>query len=160
MNKIPSEVTHIDLLDASYQETGAYIEPTYVNFFFGNNGTGKSTIARALKNGVGITYAPGRNASEYLTLVFDQEFIDENVRKYRGLDGVFTLNSKNDQVQKQIDEQMELRKKTKEDMSRDSEALSKKQEAKTKLKRDFYKEAWDKEKAFREEFPKTQTGKG
>ena len=45
-------------------------------------------------------------------------------------------------------------------MSRDSEALSKKQEAKTKLKRDFYKEAWDKEKAFREEFPKTQTGKG
>ena len=43
--KIKSEIIRIDLTDASYKDSPAYIEPTYVNFFFGNNGAGKSTIA-------------------------------------------------------------------------------------------------------------------
>ena len=46
-DKIKSEIVRIDLADASYKDTHAYIEPTYVNFFFGNNGAGKSTIAKA-----------------------------------------------------------------------------------------------------------------
>lgn len=47
--KIKSEIIRIDLTDASYKDSHAYIEPTYVNFFFGNNGAGKSTIAKAIK---------------------------------------------------------------------------------------------------------------
>ena len=37
-DKIKSEIVRIDLTDASYKDSHAYIEPTYVNFFFGNNG--------------------------------------------------------------------------------------------------------------------------
>ena len=74
--KIKSEITRIDLSDASYKNSHAFIEPTYVNFFFGNNGAGKSTIARAIKSGAGVTYAPGRTAADYLPLVYDQDFID------------------------------------------------------------------------------------
>ena len=32
-DKIKSEIVRIDLADASYKDTHAYIEPTYVNFF-------------------------------------------------------------------------------------------------------------------------------
>ena len=53
--KIKSEIVRIDLVDASYKDSHAFIEPTYVNFFFGNNGAGKSTIAKAIKGGVGLT---------------------------------------------------------------------------------------------------------
>ena len=49
-DKIKSEIVRIDLTDASYKDSHAYIEPTYVNFFFGNNGAGKSTIAKAIKS--------------------------------------------------------------------------------------------------------------
>ena len=76
-DKIKSEIVRIDLADASYKDTHDYIEPTYVNFFFGNNGAGKSTIAKAIKSGSGVTYAPGRSATDYLALVYDQVFFDE-----------------------------------------------------------------------------------
>lgn len=46
-DKIKSEIIKIELNDATFEGTGATVTPTYVNFFFGNNGTGKSTIAKA-----------------------------------------------------------------------------------------------------------------
>lgn len=48
--KIKSEIIRIDLTDASYKDSHAFIEPTFINFFFGNNGAGKSTIAKAIKS--------------------------------------------------------------------------------------------------------------
>ena len=39
--KLPSEIIKIELDDATFRGTHVVIEPTYVNFFFGNNGTGK-----------------------------------------------------------------------------------------------------------------------
>lgn len=107
--KIKSEIVRIDLTDASYKDSHAYIEPTYVNFFFGNNGAGKSTIAKAIKSGTGVSYAPGRTAADYLPLVYNQDFIDENFRSYRNMKGVFTLNAKNAAIQQQIDEKTEER---------------------------------------------------
>ena len=47
--KVPSEITQISLNDATYKDCGVSIQPTLVNFFFGNNGTGKSTVAKAIK---------------------------------------------------------------------------------------------------------------
>ena len=107
--KIPSEIIRIDLSDASYKDSHAYIEPTYVNFFFGNNGAGKSTIAKAIKGGAGIIYTPGRTSADYLPLVYNQDFIDENFHSYRNMRGVFTLNAKNAEVQAQIEKVTEER---------------------------------------------------
>lgn len=159
-DKIKSEIIRVDLTDASYKDTHAYIEPTYVNFFFGNNGAGKSTIAKAIKSGVGVTYAPGRTAADYLPLVYNQEFIDTNFRSYRNMKGVFTLNAKNAVTQQQIDEKTEERTVTQKSLNAATEKRDKMTAARAKLHRDFYKDCWDREKAFREGFPKTQTGKG
>ena len=158
--KIPSEIVRIDLTDASYKDAHTYIEPTYVNFFFGNNGTGKSTIARAIKSGTGISYASGRTSADYLPLVYDQEFIDENFRSYRNMKGVFTLNAKNAVTQQQIEEKTEERAAVQKALTEVTEKRDKPAAAHTKLQRDFYKECWDREKALRDEFSKTQGGKG
>lgn len=53
--KIPSEIIQLALSDASYEGCGVSITPTLINFFFGNNGTGKSTVARTIKAGAGVT---------------------------------------------------------------------------------------------------------
>lgn len=158
--KIPSEITRIDLLEASYKGTGCHIEPTYVNFFFGNNGTGKSTIAKAILSGEGVTYASGRTAADYLPLVYNQDFIDAHFRSYRNMKGVFTLNAKNAEVQRQIDEKAEERTTTQKALTAATDKRTKQATAQEKLRKDFYKECWNREKAFREEFAKTQSGKG
>ena len=158
--KIASEIVRIDLNDRSYRDTCSHIEPTYVNFFFGNNGAGKSTIAKAIQSGTGITYAPGRSATDYLPLVYNQEFIDEHMRSYRNMRGVFTLNAKNADIQVEIDAQTELRTEAKRQLTAATEKQGKKVTAKDKLRKDFYKECWDRSKEIREAFARTQTGKG
>ena len=158
--KIKSEIVRIDLTDASYKDSHAYIEPTYVNFFFGNNGAGKSTIAKAIKSGAGVTYAPGRTAADYLPLVYNQDFIDDNFRSYRNMKGVFTLNAKNAEIQRQIDEATEERTCVKGLLTDASGKRSKTATSKDKLHKDFLKDCWERGKAIREEFPGTMSGKG
>ena len=158
--KIRSEIVRIDLNDRSYKDSHAYIEPTYVNFFFGNNGAGKSTIAKAIQSGEGISFAPGRSASEYLPLVYNQEFIDEHMRSYRNMKGVFTLNAKNAEIQAQIEEQTERQTIAKKGLTEATEKRDKKRTAKDKLCKDFYKECWERGKDIRTAFAQTQRGKG
>lgn len=101
--KFHGTIQSITLDDASYQGTGETIEPTYINYFFGNNGSGKSTLARAIQTGTGVTYSPGKTAQDCLPLVFNQEYIDANMRSYRNLPGVFTVNKVNVDIERQIE---------------------------------------------------------
>ena len=158
--KIKSEIVRIDLTDASYKDSRAYIEPTYVNFFFGNNGAGKSTIAKAIKGGVGLSYAPGRTAADYWPLVYNQEFIDENFRSYRNMRGVFTLNAKNAEVQAQIEEVTAERTRIKKLSGAAAERQKILLDNKANLHREFLQECWKRGKEFRDEFPGTMDKKG
>lgn len=101
--KIRSEIVRIDLSDATFEGTGASISPTYVNFFFGNNGTGKSTIAKAIKSGRGLVFADGKRFEDYIPLVYNQDFIDGNMRSYHELKGIFTFDEINSEIQEEVD---------------------------------------------------------
>ena len=158
--KIKSEIISIDLTEASYKNNHAHIEPTFVNFFFGNNGAGKSTVAKAIKSGTGLTYASGKTAEDYLVLVYNQEFIDDNFRSYRNMRGVFTLNAHNAAIQAQIDEKTEERKTVKAAHTAASTGYDKTKEDIDNLTKAFYNECWKRGKTIKEEFPKTQSGKG
>lgn len=157
--KIKSEITRIDLANASYAGTKAYIEPTYINFFFGNNGSGKSTIAKAIQSGIGVTFTSGKTMSEYLPLVFNQEFINTNVHSYNNLKGVFTLNAKNVEIQDKIDKASEESKNLRNSIKDTQSKSDKSKENLNKLTKDFQEKCWQREKPLREEFKKAMTGK-
>lgn len=158
-DKLPSEIIRITLDDATYKGTGAAIAPTYINYFFGNNGTGKTTIAKAIKTGSGVTYAPGKDAADYLPLVYDQDFIDANMRSYHNLPGVFTMNEANVKIQEQIDRKASEQKKAQKASSDAFAEKDKKAKTRAALEKQLYKDCWDKTEELRTVFEATQEGK-
>ena len=158
-DKLPSEIIRITLDDATYKGTGTAIAPTYINYFFGNNGTGKTTIAKAIKTGSGVIYAPGKAAADYLPLVYDQDFIDANMRNYHNLPGVFTMNEANVKIQEQIDRKAAEQKKAQKISSDAFAEKDKKAKTKAALEKQLYKDCWDKTEELRTVFEATQEGK-
>lgn len=157
--KFTGEIQSIVLDDASYKGTGVTITPTYINYFFGNNGTGKSTLAKAIKSGVGVTYAPGKSAVDYLPLVFNQDYIDANMHSYHNLPGVFTINEINVAIQQQIDTKTAEQATAKKAYTDAMAEKKKKEEQKEALVKQLHRDCWDKTADLRATFDATQVGK-
>lgn len=98
---------------ASYDETGVQINDLKkVNFFFGFNGSGKSTIAKYLYN-IGLDPSirqthfndckqSGYDETNHQILTYDENFTEINFNKNPTLNGVFSLNETNDVIDRQI----------------------------------------------------------
>jgi len=79
------------------------------NYFFGANGSGKTTISRVISNPSGfskcsVNWFPNIEKSCY---VYNRDFIDTNFKSDENLKGVFTLGKQEVGTQKRIDEYKE-----------------------------------------------------
>lgn len=79
---------------------GIKINPTLINYFYGKNGSGKSTIARLIRSKSGIT----PDISNFEVLVYDQDFITKNIKEDAAMPGVFSLNEGNIEIQNKVAE--------------------------------------------------------
>lgn len=158
-DKLKSEILKLTLNDASYRGCGVSIAPTYVNFFFGNNGTGKSTIGKAIKVDNGVEWQPGRSVSDYKVHVYNLDYINANLHSYHNLHGVFTVNEVNVAIQAQVDEKLEQKEKASAAFSTASEAKNKENEALLAALEQFQQECWEKTADLRAEFKKTPTNR-
>lgn len=105
---------------ASYDQTdGVQLDNLKkLNFFFGFNGSGKSTIAKFLYNlsvpttekSVGFNNCTqnGFDPANEQILVFDENFTEINFNRNPLLKGVFSLNQQNETIDRQIKDQEEL----------------------------------------------------
>lgn len=158
--KIPSLIRGIALHDATFKNTKQFVEePASVNFFFGNNGSGKSTIAKTIKSGRGITCAPGRTAGDYPVYLYDANFIDKHFHSYQGMAGIYTLNAENVAVQRQLEEYQSKLSAARKARDTAAEGKTRSESARISLQKAFQQKCWDSAKKFRVEFDKTQDGK-
>lgn len=154
--KIPSSIEKITLNAATF--SGVEIEPTLINFFYGNNGTGKSTIAREIKNDSGLTWQVGKSADDYSILVYNQEFVAANFQNYGTLKGVFTVGEQNIGIQTQIAEKTTQRAEQEKQTTEKAVEKERKESARDTLFGNFQESCWNKTKSLREGFDATQSG--
>ena len=79
---------------------GTKINPTLINYFYGKNGSGKSTIARLIRSKSGVI----PDISNFEVLVYDQDFITKNIKEDAAMPGVFSLNEGNIEIQNKVAE--------------------------------------------------------
>ena len=96
---------------ATYNKIGVKIKDlNRLNYFFGNNGSGKSTIAKYLQslvigdpeNKYSSCSKDNYNPIQEEILVFNQDFVERNFRISQTLKGIFSLNQKNAEIDEQI----------------------------------------------------------
>lgn len=87
----------------SFEGNTKPITPTLVNYFFGRNGAGKSTIAKAIEADDGVIWEDLKTQDSFDVKVYDQDYIDENFTDYTGLTGRLIFHKANDQAIKKQD---------------------------------------------------------
>lgn len=133
---------------ASFDSTGIQIENLKkVNFIYGSNGCGKTTISNFLLNPIDPKFpncsATWKNGTELKTIVYNKEFRVKNFDKGK-LEGVFTLGEATKEQKKVIEEKTEQLKQYKIDGDKIRISQNLQKEKLGVLESDFKEFAWTK----------------
>ena len=154
--KMPSAIEKIMLNAATFH--GVSVEPTLINFFYGNNGTGKSTIARAIHADEGLSWQAGKTAADYSILVYNQGFVEANFRDYGKLKGVFTVGEQNIKIQADIAEKTAQRAEQEKLNGENMSSKERREKDRDELLAGFQTVCWDTAKTLRDDFEATIIG--
>lgn len=157
IEKMTSAIESITLNAATFSNEG--FEPTCVNFFFGRNGTGKSTLAEAIKTNAGLQWRSGTGLRAYNVLAFDRDFITRHFSHFDELPGVFTVHEQNIQIQKQIDEAGARMAAITEIGRRTAQSRDDMKAAREKAIAEFQEVCWSRSKKIRKTFPEALKGR-
>ena len=157
MEKRKSAIEKVVIEGRSYDHEE--FEPTFINFFFGRNGAGKSTIAEMIQANTGLTWRSGQTADDYNVLAYDQQFISNHFSNFDDLSGVFTLNKVNIETQKKLDQLAKDKDKLLGELGKKNEAIDQKSQARADLKTDSQTRMMRLTEAVRKKFELAMTGK-
>lgn len=131
---------------ATFNEIGIEVsEFKKVNFFYGVNGSGKTTISNFIYEPTNARFTEcqlkWQNDIELKSLVYNKEFRDRNFGK-RTIDGVFTLGQATKEEAELIEEKRKELKELKEKGIQQKSVLDKQVEKRDSLEEDFREEVW------------------
>lgn len=156
--KIPSEIHSITLGTPVFKANIPPIRLAMINFFYGKNGTGKTTISRAVSESSHcLSWAPGVSPDAYDRLVFNEDFIGTNIRQHTRMPGVFLMSREDIAVQDDIDQHKQRLSEHTEAIRQISCELKTENETAQSDRKHFEDQVWAITKTVRERF--IQTGK-
>lgn len=126
-------------------ETETLLTPSIVNFIYGNNGAGKTTITRIIENSNDYLESSlsWDNDIEYHKLVYNRDFVKNNFNEETKLRGIYTLGEESEEVYKKIEELTLSKKKMQADIVFQKEQINSYQNELKKLKRETVDLFWE-----------------
>jgi wobble nucleotide-excising tRNase len=155
-NKVRVHITGVKVNAPTY--TNVTFTPSLINFFYGKNGTGKSTLAKAFKDGNALLTWDGDPFPDERILVYNEDFIAKNVQSYGNIPGVFTISEVNAVKKKEADDKAVEKAGVDAQAAAAHAAADKITEDHAKAEEAYITTIWDKTESTRKNYPSTQTG--
>jgi len=161
--KYKGTIDKIEVTAATFEKSAQReFEPTYINYFYGNNGTGKSTIARTIRKaterdpstgqvGGGSSWKDGKPYLDYSTVVFNRDFVEGELN-FDTMHGVFMLGEERIDAQADIDKEQKIQDKLSEQLEKDKTGFGKMQGDRQKESTTFSKTCWSTSEKYRKAF--------
>jgi wobble nucleotide-excising tRNase len=142
---------------ASYDSLGIKINLKKINYIFGSNGTGKTTISEFLRNSSDqkfssckVDWETARHNSEIF--VYNRHFVQENFNVKNEIKGIFTLGKESTDILAEIEEKMKLINKHEEKIDSLDNNIKERTEEIDNLKNDFTNQCWELKLKYDEDF--------
>ena len=163
MEKKKGVIERVDLQGVNTYADDEAFEPSLINFFYGKNGTGKSTLAKCFEDEYPdhfLEYRDNVELKNYEVLTYNREYIKNNIQSLGNIPGVFMLSETSGNVQNEIldkkvqlniaDKDMQVKYKTLKDAEYKVEILPS----------DYQERVWKKTRGIVKEYAKCFSGLG
>src|SRR5690625_3220260 len=148
---------------ASYGAEGVEINLGKVNYIYGSNGTGKTTITEYLRTNTDLKFSSCNIEWQQSNMngdmfVYNRHFVNENFNIQNEIKGIFTLGKESTKVLADIEEMKTQGEKHKEKINKLVKNKEEKEDRLNDLKIDFTTKSWDFKLKFDEQFKDAFTG--
>ena len=149
-NKI--KITEIVLNDATYHNVT--INPTNINFFIGKNGTGKSTIGRAILSKTGLKWKNPTDEADTIIQVYNEDYIRSNIQSLDNMPGVFNISEADIEVENELKALNSKLESTTRNKATAAENINKISTELTNIKNNSVNDAWNIIKTYYDKYSK------
>ena len=136
----------------------AEIEPLQINYFFGGNGSGKTSISRFLDDSENYNNGTIVKDSASEVLVYNRDFIDKNFQDKNAIQGIFTIGESAVETLNQIKEKEEEKAKLQTELGTRLRSIEKLQSEINTLEEDFETNCWAVQQKIGEQFSHALVG--
>lgn len=129
-----------------------------VNFVYGANGSGKTTVSRSLDN---IKLNPNCNIDwkrERNILVYNEDFVDKNFSESSELPGIFTLGEESKEKREKINDAKEERDRLEDELDNNRQTLKEKEKKQTKVEIELQEACWNIKRKYDDDFREAFVG--
>ena len=134
------------------------IEPYKINYFFGGNGSGKTTISKFLSDPSNLQNGSIVNDTDSEILVYNKSFVDANFRDKNAIQGIFTIGESAVEAVTFIEAKEKEKREIETAIDGYQKRIDSLQEETDKLVEEYEKNCWNIERELGETFSKALVG--
>lgn len=118
------------------------VEPKQINYIYGGNGTGKTTLSRFLSNSENLVNGNISCSEDVEVIAYNKDFVDKNFCDNNAIKGIFTIGEDSKEIEEQIQKNIEQKLKYDEVKENKNKSIDKLTSEANEEKLNFEEKCW------------------